>query len=370
MSTYSTTLRLELIGNGEQDGTWGDTTNTNLGTLIESAITGVETINFSNAAVTLTAFNGLPDQARNAVLVLNGTNSAQQNLIAPAVEKTYIVKNNTGASVAITAGGANVVIPNGQTYLVYCDGTDFYTASSSYSVTAGDGIGVSTANNVSTVRNTGVISAVAGNGIEITAGSVIGAISGTTLTVASVNSGIITVGTVLSGNGVTPGTFISSFGTGTGGTGTYTVSASQSVGSTTITLTDDAGYLTVRNTGVRSVSASGGLQINTGVVVGSISGTTLNVSGVNSGSIVVGDGISGTNVSANTVVTAFLTGTGGTGTYTVNNSQAVGSTTLTVLGSTGAAAISIASTSNGFGTRTVSTSNPSGGSNGDIWYKV
>lgn len=139
MSTYSSTLRIELIGNGEQDGTWGDTTNSNLGTIIESAITGVETITFSNAAVTMTAFNGLPDQARNAVLVLDGTNTAQQNLVAPAVQKTYIIKNGTGANVAITAGGANVVIPNGAVQAVYCDGTDFYGATASFSGVTGTG---------------------------------------------------------------------------------------------------------------------------------------------------------------------------------------------------------------------------------------
>jgi len=355
MSTYSTTLRLELIGNGEQDGTWGDTTNLNLGTLLETAITGVETITFSNSAVTLTAFNGLPDQSRNAVLVLAGTNITQQNLTAPAVEKTYIIKNGTGANVAITAGGGNVVIPNNQTYIVYCDGTNFYTAASTLSVTAGPGIGVSTANNTSTINNTGVISSVAGAGIQITAGSITASIAGTTMNVTAVSSGIITVGTVLSGNGVTAGTYVTAFVTGTGSTGTYTVSASQTVASTTITLTDDAGYTTIKNTGVRSLTASG-LSLNTGVVTGSISGTTLTVSAVTSGGIVLGDVISGTNVTAGTYITAFLTGTGGAGTYTVSASQTVSSTTITVLGSTGDVALSLASTSNGYGTRTVYTS--------------
>jgi hypothetical protein len=127
-STYSSTLRLELIGNGDQSGTWGDTTNLNLGTLLETAITGVETITFADAAVTMTAFNGLPDQSRNAVLVLGGVNTAQRNLIAPAVEKTYVIKNGTGANVSITTNGAgaNVVVQNGETKQVFCDGTNFY----------------------------------------------------------------------------------------------------------------------------------------------------------------------------------------------------------------------------------------------------
>lgn len=141
MSTYSPTLRIELIGAGQQDGTWGDTTNSNLGTIIENAITGVADIPFVNATYTLTAFNGLPDEARNAVLNLIGSNTSPQNLIAPSVEKTYIVKNATGAAVTIkTSSGTGIVIPNGSTQIVWCNGTEFYLASG---VVAGTGISVS-----------------------------------------------------------------------------------------------------------------------------------------------------------------------------------------------------------------------------------
>ena len=68
-STYSPSLKLELIGNGEQAGVWGTTTNTNLGTLLEQAITGVLPITLTGD-VTLTDYNGLPDQARNGVMLL------------------------------------------------------------------------------------------------------------------------------------------------------------------------------------------------------------------------------------------------------------------------------------------------------------
>ena len=126
-STYSTTLRLELIGNGDQSGTWGDTTNINLGTLLEAAITGVQAITFADANYTMTAYNGLPDESRNAVLVLGGTNTTTRQLIAPSVEKTYIVKNSTGAAVVIkTSSGTGISVPNSATYQVYCDGTEFY----------------------------------------------------------------------------------------------------------------------------------------------------------------------------------------------------------------------------------------------------
>jgi hypothetical protein len=128
-STYSPTLRIELIGNGEQAGTWGTTTNSNLGSIIEQAITGVQTITMGDATYTLTAFDGAVDEARNAVLVLGGVVTSPQNLIAPAVEKTYIVKNGTGANVTIkTSGGNGVTFVNNQVGIVYCNGTDFFPA--------------------------------------------------------------------------------------------------------------------------------------------------------------------------------------------------------------------------------------------------
>lgn len=131
-STYSTSLKLELIGNGDQSGTWGTTTNNNLGTLLEQAITGVQTITMINADYTLSSFNGASDEARNAVIVVTGTNSAIRNIIVPSVDKVYIVSNQTTGGYAVnikTSAGTGIQIPNGSNYLVYCDGTEFYTVS-------------------------------------------------------------------------------------------------------------------------------------------------------------------------------------------------------------------------------------------------
>lgn len=128
-STFSPSLRIELIGDGDQSGIWGQTTNSNLGTLIEQAITGVQNITMLDANYTLSSFNGVADESRNIVLVVGGTLTAQRNLIAPLVEKTYSIKNSTtgGFGVQIVgASGTGVVIPNGQTIPVYCDGTNFY----------------------------------------------------------------------------------------------------------------------------------------------------------------------------------------------------------------------------------------------------
>lgn len=127
-STYSSNLRLELIGTGEQQGTWGATTNTNLGTLLEQAICGYESIPVTDGAdTTLTTANGSSDQARNMTLNLTGALTADRNVICPAIEKIYIVKNATSGGFAVTfkvSGQTGVSIPNGSTVIVYVDGTD------------------------------------------------------------------------------------------------------------------------------------------------------------------------------------------------------------------------------------------------------
>jgi hypothetical protein len=133
-STYSPSLKITLPGDGDQSGIWGQTTNTNLGTLIEQAITGVVSITMSNANYTLSNFNGVSDEARNAVLVVSGANSAVRDVIPPVVEKLYTVVNNTSGGFAIRvigASGTGVSIPPGITTLVYCDGTNFIEAMSS-----------------------------------------------------------------------------------------------------------------------------------------------------------------------------------------------------------------------------------------------
>lgn len=131
-STYSPALRLELIGNGEQAANWGNTTNTNLGTLLEQAITGVATITMLDANYTLVSGNGVSDEARNAVLVMAGTLSATRNVVVPTSNKFYAVRNATtgGQSILVkTSAGTGVTLTNGYTQLMYCDGTNVVLAS-------------------------------------------------------------------------------------------------------------------------------------------------------------------------------------------------------------------------------------------------
>ena len=133
-STYSPNLRLELIGSGEQQNVWGNSTNNNLGTLIENAISGYVEIRMPDANYTLTALDGANDEARSMSLWLAPffTLTAPRNLIAPAVPKVYIIANATdgGFAVGISSGGGSlgVYIPNGTTRVVFCNGVDFFYA--------------------------------------------------------------------------------------------------------------------------------------------------------------------------------------------------------------------------------------------------
>jgi hypothetical protein len=128
-STYSQ-LKIELIGTGDQAGTWGATTNVNLGTAVEEAITGNATVTFasSNAAIALTDTNAT-QTARNLRLILGGTISTTQTLFVPAITKQYLVTNNLSSPVVISNGtnasptGTTVTVPAGRSMSVFNNGT-------------------------------------------------------------------------------------------------------------------------------------------------------------------------------------------------------------------------------------------------------
>lgn len=132
-STYSPDLRIELIANGEQSGTWGATTNSNLGTIIEDAISGLATVSITTANQALTALNGAADQARCAAVSLSTTTTANFAVYVPPATKLYVIKN-TSAYVATvycstvigntTAAGTGVAIPAGKSVLLRADGTN------------------------------------------------------------------------------------------------------------------------------------------------------------------------------------------------------------------------------------------------------
>lgn len=128
-STYSD-LKIELIGTGEQSGTWGTTTNTNLGTALEEAITGSEDVSFSSADVTLTLTDTNTTQAaRNLRLNLTGVSGGARNLVVPAIEKVYIVNNGLADAVTVkNSTGTGISIPAGKTMYLYNDSTNVVDA--------------------------------------------------------------------------------------------------------------------------------------------------------------------------------------------------------------------------------------------------
>lgn len=132
-SSYSSKFRFELIGTGDQSGTWGATTDGTIGTMIEQAIGGVATIAYTtDADRTLTTANGAIDEARNAVYVCTSSVplTAPRGLILPAgggITKLSVVYNLTtgGQPVVIKpSGGTGVSVPAGNIAYVYSDGTN------------------------------------------------------------------------------------------------------------------------------------------------------------------------------------------------------------------------------------------------------
>jgi hypothetical protein len=128
-STYSN-LKIQLMGTGENSGTWGTITNTNLGTAIEEAITGSADVTFSSGTVTLTLTDTNSTQtARNLRLNLTGTSGGAQNLIVPAIEKVYIVNNGCADAITVkNATGTGIAVPAGKTMWVYNNGTNVVDA--------------------------------------------------------------------------------------------------------------------------------------------------------------------------------------------------------------------------------------------------
>lgn len=128
---YTATLKLALPATGELSGTWGDTVNDNITSMIEEAIAGFVTINtWSTNSHTLSTADGTTSESRCAMLVTatgaGGTAlTAIGNLICPAAAKLYVLKNGAAYAVTLkTSGGTGVSVAAGETAFLFCDGTN------------------------------------------------------------------------------------------------------------------------------------------------------------------------------------------------------------------------------------------------------
>lgn len=140
-SSYSNSLRIELIGPGDQAGAWGSTTNSNLSYILDTAIAGYQTVNIVSTNTALTYLDGpsaftTENQSIYATLRFTTSTGAAFNVYAPPVSKQYIIFNNSGYSMTIynstnygdfNAAGAGVTIVDGKKVVVFSDGDNFYT---------------------------------------------------------------------------------------------------------------------------------------------------------------------------------------------------------------------------------------------------
>ena len=124
-STFSPSLRIDLIPSGTAAGEWGNITNDNLEKVIEQAIAYTTSVNVTSGNVTLTSLNGVPDQARSAVLEVTGTPGVTRVITVPNVQKTYTVRNRIANIVQVkTASGSAFDCPAlSDSYLV-CNGSN------------------------------------------------------------------------------------------------------------------------------------------------------------------------------------------------------------------------------------------------------
>jgi hypothetical protein len=294
MSTYSSNLKIELIGTGEQAGTWGVTTDNNFSNVFEQSIVGQVGVPFSDADVTLTATNSVSSQSfRNVYLNCTGTNTASRNLIVPTINKNYVVQNNTTGGFPIvvkTSAGTGITVPAGLSCTVYADGTNVIQGSTYFPVAT---VGTLTITGGTTVTGDEIARSFYANGAfagSYTDGIVMDYVTGI---------GRLTVG---SGDGIT---FY------TGGTGARSsIGSVSSAGAWTLPSVTDSGLTSGRVT----YATTGGLLTDSANMT--FNGTTLTLANDASISgLTVGKGSGG--VTSNTVFGSGALAASGSGGFNI-----------------------------------------------------
>jgi len=291
-SSYSTDLKLELQVTGENAGTWGDITNTNLN-LVQQAIAGFESISIAGAAQTTTLLmsNAALSQARNAVIKLTGVITGNQIVTVPTgIEKTYIVQNGTTGAFTvqfIQAGGTGTTFSTTDKgiKILFADGTninavDLDTLSGTVATAQIEDDAVTTAK----IVDDAVTSAKIADNAIITA-----LISANQVTTAKIADDAVTADK-LADTSVTAGSF------------------------TAASITVDAqGRITAASSG----SAGAGMGIPTRMVLGPTSGTHTAAPTANRLGVYIGAGGGGGGGSRFCSQTGGTGGTGGFGFYNV-----------------------------------------------------
>jgi len=185
-STYSTNLAIELIGTGDQAGTWGLTTNTNLGTLIEQAISGYVTQAVSTGTdTTITIPNGATGVARNMFIELTGTGGSNTNLIVPSNKKLYFIYNNASGAVTVKVSGqTGVSVEAGAKVILVSNGTDIVQATSYISSISGSSATITTLSGTTLTYTSGTITTLGSTSANITT------LTGTSATITTILDGV------------------------------------------------------------------------------------------------------------------------------------------------------------------------------------
>ena len=315
MTTYANNLRIAEIGTGQEAGVWGVTTNYNLATLLSEAIAGYIQVSVTLTNQALTAYNGTTDQSRQAVIELIDSPADDFYIYLPPAEKIYIFKNNNDTDKTATiraatalngttwSNGAQVVIPNGYSAFVFCDGTNVYTG-------------------VNSVDGNFYISgglAVDGNGAFGGTGALVVPV-GTTDQRPTTTAGAIRYNSTLATYEGFNGTIWGAIGGGGGGGGSNSV-AFENVKLVTVSYAITAGNNAMSAGPISlAIPFAGEATLSDGA---GGTGNILNVTTYTSGALYLNTIITGPGIPIGTKINEFIGGTGGLGTYRTSTSAGI-----------------------------------------------